>query len=84
MPRPPAPGKMPELSQAEKELLVWYADGVTIREMAQWRRCGVATINRALADVRKTLAVDGLTVHRLLGEPCKKIRMLSPKIAKAL
>jgi hypothetical protein len=69
---------MPRLTDEERELCVWYADGVTIGQIADWRNCSRATAKRAIADVRKTLSVSGLELQRLLGPPIKKIRSLHP------
>lgn len=71
---------MAKLTPEERELCIWYADGVPVTEMAEWRHSSERTIYNELAAVRKTLAVAGLTVKRLLAAPQKQIRSLNPDV----
>lgn len=73
------------LTAEQRELAAWYADGIEVRQMAEWRDCAPITVKRQLREVRDALAIAGLKLNRL-DPPTRRLRVrnLWPSLAKAL
>jgi hypothetical protein len=66
------------LSESERELGLWVADGVPEYVMAAWLRIDVRNVRRRIVALEVTLADYGLCIRVAKGPPQRNIRPYNP------
>lgn len=72
------------VTHRQRELVIWTADGVPHREMADWLGLSERTVRREIAALRQLLAGRGLELRQPMAPAQTRHRNLSPELLRDL